>query len=77
MSNYTADVLFHIDERLNDQAVGQMEYDMAFERGVRTACVNCINPHLMLVDYDPIEVKAQDLLSTLTARGLHVEMVGL
>ena len=76
MSNYTADVLFHIDETLDDQGVNQLVHDMAFQRGVRTACVNCDNPHLMLVEYDPMEVKAQALLGALTSRGLHAEMVG-
>jgi len=76
MSNYTADVLFHIDETLDDRGVNQLEHDMAFQRGVRIACVNCANPHLMLVDYDPMEVKAQALLGALTSRGLNVAMVG-
>lgn len=76
MSKYTADILFHIDEKLDEQKVHQVEYDMAFQKGVRTACVNCSNPHLMLVDYDPMEVKARALLGALTSRGLHAEMVG-
>jgi len=76
MSNYTADVLFHIYETLEDRGVNQLEHDMAFQRGVRAACVNCDNPHLMLVDYDPVEVKAQTLLGALTSRGLQAEMVG-
>lgn len=76
MSNYTADILFHIDETLDDTDINQVEHDMAFQKGVRTACVNCSNPHLMLVDYDPMEVKAQALLGSLISRGLHAEMVG-
>jgi hypothetical protein len=76
MSKYTADILFHIDEKLDEQKVHQVEYDMAFQKGVRTACVNCSNPHLMLVDYDPMVVKARALLGALTSRGLHAEMVG-
>ena len=77
MSNYTADVLFHIDETLDQQSIHNLEHDMAYEDGVRTACVNCKNPHLMVVDYDPVEVKAQTLLGTITSRGLHAEIVGL
>ena len=76
MSDFTADVLFHIDEEVDVREVDRMEHDMAFHRGVRTACVNCDNPHLMLVDYDPMEVKAQALLGSLTASGLHAEMIG-
>lgn len=76
MSKYTADILFHIDENLDDRSINQLEHDMALQRGVRTACVNCDNPHLMLVDYDPMEVKAKALLGSIMARGLHAEMVG-
>ena len=76
MSDYTADVLFHIGEALDEKGVNEVEHDMAFHQGVRTACVNCKNPHLMLVDYDPLEVKAQALLGSLRSRGLHAAMVG-
>ena len=61
---------------LADLVINQVEQDMAFQRGVRTACVNCNTPHLMVVDYDPIEVKAQTLLGSLTSRGLHAAIVG-
>jgi hypothetical protein len=76
MSKYTADVLFHIDENLDERDVTRLEHDMAFHQGVRTACVNCENPHLMVVDYDPMEVKAKQLLGSITSRGLHAELVG-
>ena len=76
MSEYTADVMFHIDETLDDRHINEVEHDMAIHRGVRTACVNCSNPHLMLVDYDPMEVKAKTLLGSITSRGLHAEIVG-
>ena len=76
MSKYTADILFHIDEKLDEQKVHEVEYNMAFQKGVRSACVNCDNPHLMLIDYDPMEVKAKALLGALTAHGVHAEMVG-
>ena len=29
MSKYTADVLFHIDEQLNENDINQVEHDMA------------------------------------------------
>lgn len=77
MSNYTADVLFHIDESLDNKDTAQMEHDMAFQQGVRNVCVNCDNHHLMMVDYDPMEVKAQALLSSITSQGLHAKIIGL
>ena len=77
MSDYTADVLFHIDENLDNKSTAQMERDMAFQQGVRSVCVNCDNHHLMMVDYDPMEVKAQALLGSITSHGLHAESIGL
>lgn len=77
MSEYVANVMFHIDETLDQTTIDQVEYDMAYQDGVRSACVNCKHPHLMVVDYDPMKVKAQSLLHTITARGLHAAMVGL
>lgn len=76
MSEYTADILFHIDETLDEEEVEAVEQDMAYQEGVRTACINCKNPHLMLVDYDPMEVKAKSLLGVIESHGLHAEMVG-
>lgn len=76
MSKYSADVLIHIDEEISPQQVNEMEYDLARMEGVISACVNCQNPHLMLVDYDPMKVKSTALLRSVTSSGFHAEMVG-
>jgi len=76
MSQHTANILFHIEESLLDDDVTEVEHDMAFQKGVRTVCFNCNNPHLMLVDYDPVEVNSQQLLSSVQSRGLHAALVG-
>lgn len=76
MSQHTANILFHIEESLLDDDVTEVEHDMAFQKGVRTVCFNCNNPHLMLVDYDPLEVNSQQLLSSVQSRGLHAALVG-
>jgi hypothetical protein len=45
--------------------------------GVYSACVNDRARHLMLVDFDPADVKAAQLLRTVSSHGLHAELIGL
>lgn len=77
MSNYCTDVVIHIDEDLDDENIHEVEFDLAQIDGVFSACVNERARHLMLVDYDPLDVDAQSLLHRVEERGLHAELVGL
>ena len=77
MSDYCTDVVIHIDEDLDDVNIHEVEYELAQMAGVYSACVNEKARHLMLVDYDPVDVKAQSLLHAVEKRGLHAELVGL
>jgi len=76
MSNHTADVLLHIDESLNDKELNDVNRDVAFQQGVRTACVSCKDSHLMLIGYDPMQVTSRFILDRVMSRGLHAELVG-
>lgn len=76
MSHHVANILFHISETLRDRDVDAMEHDLAYEKGVQTVCFNCDNPHLMLVDYDPMEINSAQLLNSVQSRGLHASLVG-
>ena len=76
MNQYRTDILIHIGENLDDSNIHQLEKQISFEPGIYSACINEKARHLMLVDYDPMEVKAKTLLGALTSRGLHAEMVG-
>lgn len=77
MHNYCSDVVIHIDEDLQDDAIYQLERDIANIPGVYSACVNDRARHLMLVDYDPEGIHASDLLGQVRRHGVGAELVGL
>lgn len=75
--SYRTDVMIHIDENLDDGDLLDVEKSVAFEDGVYSACVSCNHKHLMLVDYDPDITSSRHVLSAVTGKGWHAEMVGL
>ena len=77
MYDKRSDVVIHIDEDLDDLHIRDLEIDLAGVDGVYSACVHERARHLMLVDYDPEDVKAHDLLSRVAAHGVHAELIGL
>lgn len=74
---YNADILIHIDETLDDDAVHDLERDMGAEDGVLSACMHERARHLMLVDFDPRQVRPSRIVHSVRNRGYHAEMVGL
>ena len=72
-----SDVLIHIDEDLDDSYIHDLEKELSHMDGVYSACVHERARHLMLVDFDPEDIKAAQLLQTVSAHGLHAELVGL
>lgn len=77
MHKYCSDVVIHIDEDLQDDAIHEIERDIIDLDGVYSACVNERARHLMLVDYDPEGVTSHDLLDRVRRRGVGAELVGL
>jgi hypothetical protein len=77
MSNHMADVTIHIDEN-TDHATRERIQDALRELpGVMAASSHDERPHLMVVEYDPEQVNSRKLLDTVTASGVHAELVGL
>jgi len=77
MNQHRTDVVIHIDEELSDEAIHDLEADLSQIDGVYSACVNDRARHLMLVDYDPDDVRAGLLLNEVKAHGVHAELIGL
>lgn len=77
MSDYCTDILIHIDENLDDANIHEIERDLSMIDGVYSACVHVNARHLMLVDYNPKNLAAQELLYRVENRGFHAELVGL
>lgn len=74
---YNADILIHIDETLDDDAVRALARGMGLEEGVLSTCVNERTRHLMVVDFDPERIRPRDIVYSVRSRGLHAEMIGL
>ena len=77
MSQYRADVVLHIDEHLSSDEIHNMEKELSHRGGVFSACVHERTPHLMVVDYDPMEIESAALLYSLRDHGLHAELIGI
>lgn len=76
MSMYRADVVVHIDEHLSSDEIHHMEKELSHHGGVYSACVHERTPHLMVVDYDPMETRSSALLNSVRNHGLHAELIG-
>ena len=76
MNAFNANVVIHIDESLSSREIEDMERNVSFDRGVKSACVHERTPHLMVVDYDPRETHSKELLHRVRNRGVHAELIG-
>ncbi|MDJ0806721.1 MAG: heavy-metal-associated domain-containing protein [Gammaproteobacteria bacterium] len=76
MSTHIANVVVHIDENLSSEEIHSMEKEISMEGGVYSACVHERTPHLMVVDYDPMETRSLSLLRNVQSHGLHAELIG-
>jgi len=77
MHKYCSDVIIHIDDDLEDADIHELERDIGAVPGVYSACVNDRVRHLMLIDYDPEDVNATDLLGIVRQYGIGAALVGL
>jgi len=76
MSEHIADVVLHIDEHLSSDEIHSMEKELSQTDGVYSACVHERTPHLMVVDYDPMQTHSTFLLQNVQNHGLHAELIG-
>jgi hypothetical protein len=72
-----SDIVIHIHEDLDDARIHGLERDLSMRQGVMSACMHEQRRHLMVVDYDPGEIRSTDLLSQVRATGLHAELIGM
>lgn len=71
------DVMLHIDEDLNPLQRHSLEDYMRDQLGVIGLGYHDQRPHLMVVEYNPDMTTSMQLLRSVTARGLHAELIGL
>ena len=73
---YTGDIVIHIDEELDNDLIHDLERRIGDEHGVYSACMHEKTRHLMVVDFDPTEVRPSGIVRSVRGLGLHAEMVG-
>jgi hypothetical protein len=76
MTTFNTATIIHIDESLSDNELEAVERELAEYEGVVAACVHEKSRHLMVVDYDPLEISADNLLHYVQNQGFHAELVG-
>ncbi|ESQ15080.1 MAG: ATP-binding protein [Thiohalocapsa sp. PB-PSB1] len=72
-----ADVVIHIDETLEAARRQEIENMLREIDGVVSVRNPDDRPHLTLVEYNPARTDSQALLTTVTAAGVHAELIGL
>lgn len=77
MSTTMLDVLLHIDETTTADERENLRDALLSKKGVMTADCRDDRPHLMIVGYDPENIKNSDLIAIVQNRGYHAELVGM
>ena len=77
MSSNLNEVMLHLQETLDDDALLQLEEGVRQDTGVVSVGHNPGNSHMIMVVYDSETTRAASLLHTFQERGLHAQVVGL
>lgn len=77
MSSNLNEVMLHLQETLDDDALLQLEEGVRQDTGVVSVGHNPDNSHMIMVVYDSETTRAASLLHTFQERGLHAQVVGM
>jgi len=72
-----ADVVIHINESVEHDRRVEIADAIRNHQGVMGVAHHDEKPHLLIVEYDPDEVHAKDLLQVALGMGVHAQLVGL
>jgi hypothetical protein len=53
-----------------------LERELGEEQGVYSACMHERRRHLLVVDFDPEQLRPSSIVYAVRNRGLHAEMIG-
>lgn len=71
-----ADVVIHINESVTHDRRVEIADIVRNQAGVMGVAHHDEKPHLMIVEFDPAEVHAKDLLQVVLDQGVHAQLVG-
>ena len=77
MSSNLNEVMLHLQETLDDEALLRLENGVRQDAGVVSVGHNPDNAHVIMVVYDSETTRAASLLHSFQERGLHAQVVGL
>lgn len=77
MSSNLNEVMLHLEETLDEEALHTLEDGVRQDAGVVSVGHNPDNAHMIMVVYDSEATRAASLLHTFEERGLHAQLVGL
>lgn len=77
MSSNLNEVMLHLEETLDDDALRRLEEGVRQDAGVVSVGHNPDNAHMIMVIYDSEATRAASLLHSFQERGLHAQVVGL
>ena len=77
MNVQLADVLVHIDQNLTPEQRSLIEATIRSMDGVVSVHNPDDRPHLSLVEYVPEKTSSHAILTAVTGRGVHAELIGL
>lgn len=77
MSSNLNEVVLHLQETLDDDALHLLEDEVRADAGVVSVGHNPDNAHMIMVVYDSEATRAASLLHTFQEHGLHAQVVGL
>ncbi len=77
MSSNLNEVVLHLQETLDDEALRRLEDGMRGDAGVVSVGHNPGNAHMIMVVYDSETTHAASLLHTFQERGLHAQVIGM
>jgi hypothetical protein len=72
-----ADVVIHINESVAHERRVEIADAIRNHAGVMGVAHHDEKPHLLIVEYDPDQVHAKDLLQVALDQGVHAQLVGL
>ena len=77
MSANLNEVVLHLQETLDDDALRRLEDGVRQDAGVVSVGHNPDNAHMIMVVYDSEATRAASLLHAFQERGLHAQVVGM
>jgi cell division protein FtsX len=77
MGKDIADVTVHIDETLDHSKLQELADEVRQVGGVESVTYHDDKPHLMIVKYDSSQTNSSSIHKTITAKGIHAELIGL